>query len=411
LLHQGNYLEYELVKSQYQILIKYFNTLRDNFPINPLGLLSAPGTAFKILRTVQLPLLNKDLIKNYDLSRSLDPKFRGAYCGGIVDVYRPHLVDQTGYYYDVNSLYPTAMCKPMPVGIPTPRNLTNLDPNFFGYLEATVKAPNPNTPGGYIGILPIKVGGRLVCPGGKFSGFFFSEELRFALAQGYQLLDIGEAWEFQRGENVFRTLIEQLNAMKVKSQLEGKPVLRNIAKLLMNSIYGRFGMHTPELKHAIVNPQQLDQIVEKYLALPQGPWALRSRTGVLEKITLGTLDLITYILNKDILDFSKDKDIKLLRKFLKGIPGQTNVPIAAAVTSYSRIIINQFKLLAISLGLDIFYSDTDSLVINGPLPPEVCNSAELGKLKLENTFKEGIFVAPKIYYLELEDGTNKFYST
>ena len=411
MLHQGNYLEYELVKSQYQILIKYFNTLRDNFPINPLGLLSAPGTAFKILRTVQLPLLNKDLIKNYDLSRSLDPKFRGAYCGGIVDVYRPHLVDQTGYYYDVNSLYPTAMCKPMPVGIPTPRNLTNLDPNFFGYLEATVKAPNPNTPGGYIGILPIKVGGRLVCPGGKFSGFFFSEELRFALAQGYQLLDIGEAWEFQRGENVFRTLIEQLNAMKVKSQLEGKPVLRNIAKLLMNSIYGRFGMHTPELKHAIVNPQQLDQIVEKYLALPQGPWALRSRTGVLEKITLGTLDLITYILNKDILDFSKDKDIKLLRKFLKGIPGQTNVPIAAAVTSYSRIIINQFKLLAISLGLDIFYSDTDSLVINGPLPPEVCNSAELGKLKLENTFKEGIFVAPKIYYLELEDGTNKFYST
>jgi len=42
------------VKAQYQIIIKYFNTLRDTFPINPLGLLSAPGTAFKIWRTVQL---------------------------------------------------------------------------------------------------------------------------------------------------------------------------------------------------------------------------------------------------------------------------------------------------------------------------------------------------------------------
>ena len=236
-----------------------------------------------------------------------------------------------------------------------------MDPFFFGYLEATVKAPTPDTPGGYIGLLPTKSGGRLICPGGEFSGFFFSEELRFALANGYQLLDIGEGWLFQRGENLFRTLIEQLNAMKVKSQLEGKPVLRNIAKLLMNSMYGRFGMHTPELKHAIVDPQQLDQIVENYL--------------VLEKRTLGTLDLITYILNKELLDFSKNKDIKLLRKFLRGIPGQTNVPIAAAVTSYSRIIINEFKLLALNLGLDIFYSDTDSLVVNGPLPPEVCHSA------------------------------------
>ena len=399
------------VKAQYQIIIKYFNTLRDTFPINPLGLLSAPGTAFKIWRTVQLPLLNKDSLKVYDLSRSLDPKFRGAYCGGIVDVYRPHLVNQKGFYYDVNSLYPTAMCKPMPVGIPTPTNLTKMDPFFFGYLEATVKAPTPDTPGGYIGLLPIKSGGRVICPGGEFSGFFFSEELRFALANGYQLLDIGEAWIFQRGENLFRTLIEQLNAMKVKSQLEGKPVLRNIAKLLMNSMYGRFGMHTPELKHAIVDPQQLDQIVENYLVLVLGC----PKTRALEKRTLGTLDLITYILNKELLDFSKNKDIKLLRKFLRGIPGQTNVPIAAAVTSYSRIIINEFKLLALNLGLDIFYSDTDSLVVNGPLPPEVCHSAEprswdspgprLGKLKLENTFKEGIFAAPKIYYLELEDGT------
>jgi len=35
----------------------------------------------------------------------------------------------------------------------------------------------------------------------------------------------------------------------------------------------------------------------------------------------------------------------------------------------------------------------------------LCDSAKLGQLKLEHTFKEGIFAAPKIYYLELEDGS------
>jgi hypothetical protein len=32
------------------------------------------------------------------------------------------------------------------------------------------------------------------------------------------------------------------------------------------------------------------------------------------------------------------------------------------------------------------------------------DSATLGKLKLENKFKEGIFVMPKVYFLELGDG-------
>ena len=60
------------------------------------------------------------------------------------------------------------MCESMPVGIPTLTPLTPnefLDGSFFGFIEATVQAPNPKTPGGYIGLLPIKSDGRLVCPG------------------------------------------------------------------------------------------------------------------------------------------------------------------------------------------------------------------------------------------------------
>jgi hypothetical protein len=54
--------------------------------------------------------------------------------------------------------------------------------------------------------------------------------------------------------------------------------------------------------------------------------------------------------------------------------------------------------------LDLYYSDTDSLVLNGALPAEVCDSARLGQLKLEHTFIEGIFVMPKVYFLETSEG-------
>lgn len=61
------------------------------------------------------------------------------------------------------------MCKTTPVGLPSLVNLTVkefIEGNFFGFIEATVQAPPPSTYAGYIGLLPLKVRGRLLCPGG-----------------------------------------------------------------------------------------------------------------------------------------------------------------------------------------------------------------------------------------------------
>nr|AGA14231.1 truncated DNA polymerase [Rhizophagus irregularis] len=377
------------VKALYQILLAFFETLIAKFPIDPLTVLSAPSTAFKIWRTVQLPRLNQEGLKVYDLSKSLDSRLRNAYCGGIVDVYRPHLKG-LGYYYDVNSLYPTAMCKPMPVGLPKLVKITVseflADLAFFGFLEVTVRAPAEE----YVGLLPIKWQGKLICPGGTFSGFFFSEELRFALKNGYTLLEIKLAYSFQRGVNTFLELIEQLNEMKISAQKEGLPTIRNIAKLLMNSMYGRFGMHTGLVHQKFMEPRQLDYITEHF--------------EILSEIPFGELLLVSYTL-KDPTVIGTKRLASTLKRFVDSLPGNTNVAIAAAVTAYSRIIINTYKLKALELGLEIYYSDTDSLVVNGTLPENMIDSATLGKLKLEHTFKEGIFVMPKVYYLELEDGT------
>lgn len=370
----------------HQILLTYFKGLNETFPINPIRNLSVPGIAFTTWKTVQLPkLIEQEGHKVYDLSRTSGNMFRDAYQGGIVDVYKPHLQGQ-GYYYDINSLYPTAMCRSMPVGIPKLVNLTVtefLEGSLFGYLNATVKAPDTE----YIGLLPIRLDGRLVCPGGSFTGMFFSEELRFALSNGYELINIGNAYSFERGLNTFRDLITTLNDMKIQAQLDNKPALRNIAKLLMNSMYGRFGMHTPAVKDVIVTPEESLKISRLY--------------KVLETIVLDTQVLLSYSLDAAI---SGDPKAIGFKAALRELPGQTNVPIAAAVTAYSRMIINEFKLLAMKLGLTIYYSDTDSMIVDGPLPEEYIDSTQLGLLKLEHIIKEGIFVAPKMYYLDTNEG-------
>ena len=107
---------------------------------------------------------------------------------------------------------------------------------------------------------------------------------------------------------------------------------------------------------------------------------------------------------KNILTIALDSNLTPALKIRQEPPAQTNVPIAAAVTAYSRMIINDQKLQAIAEGLELYYSDTDSLVVNGPLPSNLIHDTELGLLKLEHKIREGYFVAPKIYWFETEEG-------
>jgi hypothetical protein len=65
-----------------------------------------------------------------------DKFVREGCCNNHVDVYKP--VIESGYYYDVNSLYPFAMKKVMPTGVPT----YVLKPlTFYGFCRATVFVP------------------------------------------------------------------------------------------------------------------------------------------------------------------------------------------------------------------------------------------------------------------------------
>lgn len=57
---------------------------------------------------------------------------------------------------------------------------------------------------------------------------------------------------------------------------------------------------------------------------------------------------------------------------------------------------NQFKL---------YYTDTDSFVVSGTLPPEIVGD-KLGQFKLEHVVKQTVFVAPKVYAIRTSNDTD-----
>ena len=88
---------------------------------------------------------------------------------------------------------------------------------------------------------------------------------------------------------------------------------------------------------------------------------------------------------------------------------KANVAIASAVTSYARIKMIHLKMTLLQMGYLIYYSDTDSLFINKPLPSSYVNN-ELGGLKDElkgMIINKAYFLGTKKYgyQIKLSDGS------
>jgi hypothetical protein len=96
------------------------------------------------------------------LTNKLDKIIRHAYIGGSTDYFYKY--GENLKHYDVNSLYPKAMCKPMPLeflGEIDGRNLRLED--IFGFAEVKISTPNNLT----LPILPFKLENETIHPIGS----------------------------------------------------------------------------------------------------------------------------------------------------------------------------------------------------------------------------------------------------
>lgn len=210
--------------SLFKALIKAQDLYIDLYQVDITSIFSTSTLSLKIFRSkfqsVDIPILD----------RKTDDYIRKAYYGGATDYYKGY--GEKLHYYDVNSLYPYAMLKPMPVNfIKYHKDASTINSDLYGYIEVEVTTPENIL----IPIVPLKYGGKTIFPIGSWRGTYLSDEIKAYKEYGYKFKNI-TAMEFTK-EYIFNDYVDHFFKEKKLSKVSH----RFIAKMHLNQLYGYFG--------------------------------------------------------------------------------------------------------------------------------------------------------------------------
>jgi hypothetical protein len=147
-------------ESLFNVLLRAQQTYLFKYNVDICTIVSTSSLALKIFRKnyqeVEIPILKNNL----------DVFIRHAYFGGATDYFS--CTEKDLKYYDVNSLYPFAMLKPMPLNPTKVDQVKDLD-NFFGFVKVRVYCPKSvERP-----LLPVKYQGKTIFPTGRWEAVLF----------------------------------------------------------------------------------------------------------------------------------------------------------------------------------------------------------------------------------------------
>lgn len=380
------------VEILYKIIIKIYKRFSQEFNINIFKNYTLPSISFMVFR--------QEYLKNYKIyiSKGYNYDFlKLSYHGGLNSVVQPHM-KQEGFVFDVNSLYPFVMMhKEMPLG--TPEWFYNSEgfslETFFGFVECEVYVPE------FLSIPPlcIKVDGVLVQKVGDITGVFFSEELKNSLKYGCVVKKVFRGIKFNDKAVIFKDYIEHFYYKRINSE---NLVDNYIYKMMMNSLYGRFGLNNEIDRTKFVSDEDI--------------WLYEFLFKIEKKINN---NIINYKVDKNYLDnFEKSLDTskfsnqekKMFYNEIEKIRFKqenivTAIQIAAAISSYARIyMINTMNEHITKNNAKIYYYDTDSIHTNKKLPEKMISNNVIGLFKLEHVVDEAVYLSPKIYCLKKKSG-------
>jgi hypothetical protein len=271
----------------------------------------------------------------------------------------------------------------MPIGIPTAfeGDIRQVEPNAYGFFYCKITSPNNLQHPILQRRIKTESGLRTVAGLGSWTGWIFSSEMDNAIRFGYTF-EILNGYQFNKG-NLFKEYVNKMYNLRL-SYRKGTP-MNLIAKLLMNSLYGKFGMKFDTTEICMYDTST-DEGKADFIK-----WLEIYEESVLDYIKI---DNTYFIIRNSRLTIKYDEKLDMYH-------GQDiNIAVASAITAYARVHMSVFKN---NPEFNLYYSDTDSIVIDSPLPSKYIGSA-LGQVKLEHTINKAVFLAPKVYGLVDVDG-------
>jgi len=170
---------------------------------------------------------------------------------------------------------------------------------------------------------------------------YFSQELLNAKKYGYKF-EVLWGNTFKKGY-IFKDYVDTIYNIRLTYN-KSNP-MNYIAKLLLNSLYGRFGMDDSFINTKIISKADYPKFETEF------------KESILDLLDLEDNFLVQF----------KDPKVELNTLLDNGKETHNvNIAIAAAVTAYARIHRSQFKNNN-SLPR-LYYSDTDSAYFDGPFP-------------------------------------------
>jgi hypothetical protein len=333
------------------------------------------------------------------------------------------------HYFDVTSLYPSVYAHRMlPMGNPRYYIGYDVDParlhphhpdRYFGYVRVRISPPNTDR----IGLLPQRdtQTQRLTFPVHEMEGCWFTEEIYLAMENGYVVHEIYELYHWsanQLSDQHLRGYVGYF--LRMKQEAEGwkklgassespseeeqqeialrlyhqngqlafirpekvkfDPVMRSLAKLFLNSLWGKWAQKpSKECQTTVYGMQQFFQL-----------WNDRS----VEKESC---------LFRDISPGVYKVNYRKKESFVQAVP-HGNIWLAAAVTAWARITLHKQML---RIGSErLIYCDTDSIIFLWPKIGQNLTGVGLGHWTDEypgHTIERVYALAPKLYALTIAD--------
>lgn len=361
-------------------------------------------------------------IKVFSLTADLDLFVREGYGGGRCENFYHGEYNGPCYYYDFTSLYPDVGR----LNLPTNKPYFYSDPAILqdrwkdrvtairfrdvrvstGFWKVKVTSPlaaqgNPMNSDRYKPLFGIKENGMYV-----FRWFteptemvLFEEEIIYAirlkLDYSFELISV---LEFSY-EPLLKEAMETMFKNKQEADAQGKKGLAKTWKILVNSLYGVWGLKTLDREGIQISRPETSS------------WCV---------------DLA----QNRLMDLSKQGNYLVTRRLHDLEVTDCNVAVAAAVTSHARMKLYSLFMDITAKGGKILYCDTDSVITSYHIEGDIALKnkwmldsngrtlgKDLGKLKNEivecyekvpsltpqDNFSHVVIVAPKLYYIKGDD--------